>query len=137
MDGAAFVLDFHHIGLATRNMVRARALLEALGYVLSDVSEVPVQRVRVCFATRENHPTIELIEPVGDDSPVHAILDKVGSTPYHLCYTTADLGRAEIALRRLKCQPLGERFVSGPLADRATRFFYNPSIGVIEVAEAR
>ena len=132
----ALQLAFHHVGLATRSMDRARAVFEGLGYSVDASSPVPCQRVRVCFASKADHPTIELIEPVGDDSPVRSILDKVGSTPYHLCYVTPDLGLAEAELRRLKCIPLGERFASGPLGDRATRFFYNASIGVIEISEA-
>jgi methylmalonyl-CoA/ethylmalonyl-CoA epimerase len=128
--GATLPLAFHHVGLATKSMERARAVVEGLGYSVDAVSPVPSQRVRVCFARQAHHPTIELIEPDGDDSPVRTILD-------HLCYVTPDLGKAEAELRRLKFVPLGEQFVSGPLSDQATRFFYNAGIGVIEVSEEK
>ena len=128
-------LEFHHVGLATKNMSRAQRLYTALGHCVSDSSLVPSQQVRVSFVTKTGHPTIELIEPLNDRSPIRAILEKTGSTPYHLCYTTRSLAEVEIQLRALKCLPVGEVFVSGPLDDQATRFFYNANIGLIEVTE--
>ncbi len=129
-------LAFHHIGLATKNMDRARRLYESLGYAVSNLNVVQNQRVRVCFVTKKEHPTIELIEPLSDDSPVCAILEKSGSTAYHLCYTTPDLSQVEIQLRALKCLPVGDAFVSDPLDGQTTRFFYNANIGLVEVTES-
>jgi methylmalonyl-CoA/ethylmalonyl-CoA epimerase len=128
-------LTFHHIGLATKNMDRAKGLYLALGYAVSDSTVAASQRVRVCFVTKDGHPTIELIEPLSDDSPVRTILEKSGSTPYHLCYTTPDLAKVETQLRALKCQPVGDVFRSEPLNGQATRFFYSSHIGLFEVAE--
>ena len=128
-------LEFHHIGLATKNMDRAKRLYESLGYAVSDSIVVASQRVRVCFVTKVGHPMIELIEPLSEDSPVRAILGKTGSTPYHLCYATRDLGEVEIQLRALKCLPVGGVFLSEALDSQATRFFYNANIGLIEVTE--
>jgi methylmalonyl-CoA/ethylmalonyl-CoA epimerase len=130
-------LTFHHLGLATKSLVRAKAVFEALGYAASDTSHVPGQRVNVCFVRKQNHPTIELIEPADGESPVQAILEKVGSTAYHMCYQTPDLKRAVQELRKLKFLPLGGVFISGPLCEQKTCFLYSASVGMVEVTEEK
>ena len=130
-------LEFDHLGLATKDMARARKLLSNLGYTVSEVVPVPVQTVNVCFARSPGHPTIELIEPASDGSPIEKILEKVGSGPYHLCYRTVDLS---VTARELKARgfiALGPEFVSGPLGEQRTGFFHNASIGMIEVTETK
>jgi methylmalonyl-CoA/ethylmalonyl-CoA epimerase len=131
MPGAA--LTFHHVGLATKSLDRARAMFEALGYHVSEPEYVPSQRVRVSFVTRDGQPTVELIEPVDPQSPVQTVLDKVGSTVYHLCFSTCDFARAVQDLRRQHFMPVGDVFVSHPLSDQQTCFFYNASVGLIEL----
>jgi methylmalonyl-CoA/ethylmalonyl-CoA epimerase len=128
-------LEFHHVGIATKHMARARGLYESLGYRVSAIVAVPSQRVNVCFVEKAGHPTIELIEPADEESPILTILAKVGSSPYHLCYRTPDLGLARKELKAKGLLPLGATFVSGPLADQQTQFFYSASIGMIEVTE--
>lgn len=129
-------LEFHHVGVATKHMARARGLYESLGYRVSEVVAVPSQRVNVCFVDKQGHPTIELIEPADEEAPIQTILAKVGSTPYHLCYQTPDLDGARRELKARGFMPLGAAFASGPLAEQQTQFFYNASIGMIEVTEA-
>lgn len=128
-------LDFHHIGIATKNISRAKKLYENMGYSVSEVMYVPSQKVNVCFANKGLHPTIEIIEPADSQSPVQTFLDKVGSTPYHLCYRTTDLKTATQELKALSFMPIGSPFVSGPLSNQTTCFFYNVHIGLIEVTE--
>jgi methylmalonyl-CoA/ethylmalonyl-CoA epimerase len=130
-------LEFHHVGVATKNMVRARELYESLGYRVTEVVAVACQRVNVCFVEKAGHPTIELIEPADDEAPIQTILAKVGSTPYHLCYCTPDLEVARQELKGRGFLPLGAAFVSGALAEQQTQFFYSASIGMVEVTEER
>ena len=52
----------------------------------------PNQRVRVAFiTTRPEDAQVELVEPVGDDSPVLRFLREKGGGLHHACYEVADL----------------------------------------------
>ena len=81
-------LQFHHIGIATDDIEKSISLYEVLGYVSQGLRTVidPIQKVELAFMFRENHPLIELVSPLNDDSPVKSILNKMRTTPYHTCY---------------------------------------------------
>ena len=60
------------------------------------IIEDPLQKVRVAFLARGEHePQIELVEPVGDASPVRKFLAEKGGGLHHVCYETDDL-KAEV-----------------------------------------
>lgn len=126
---------FHHIGIATRNLAKTKKIFEELGLNMSEAIPVPGQKVNVCFSRDVDHPRIELVEPATEDSPVNNILDKVGSSPYHLCYETPDLDHAIPFLRKH-----GFLLISGPssskaLDDNRICFCYHNKIGLIEIVE--
>ena len=81
-------LQFHHIGIATDDIEKSISLYEVLGYVSQGQRTVidPIQKVELAFMFRENHPLIELVSPLDDNSPVRSILNKMRTTPYHTCY---------------------------------------------------
>lgn len=91
-------LTFHHFGLVVRDLQTSGRLLDnLLGYKLvSGPFDDPIQKVSVCFLSRgEGDPCIELVAPLGSDSPVGRMLKKDGG-PYHICYQVPDM-RAAIA----------------------------------------
>ena len=54
----------------------------------------PNQKVKVTFlSTRPEDAQIELVEPVGEDSPVLRFLREKGGGLHHACYEVADLER--------------------------------------------
>jgi methylmalonyl-CoA/ethylmalonyl-CoA epimerase len=56
------------------------------------IFEDPLQKVKVAFLTpRAGEPQIELVEPVGDRSPVRKFLLEKGGGLHHFCYETDDL----------------------------------------------
>lgn len=87
---------FHHIGVAVRNLLEAIPIYKNLfGYqVTSGPFDDSIQNVSVCFLSRGNSdPTIELVAPLGQNSPVDRILKKGGGT-YHICYEVPDIQAA-------------------------------------------
>lgn len=87
---------FHHIGIAVRDMMSASESLQKLfGYhVSSGPFDDPLQRVSVCFLSRGGTDTVlELVAPLGADSPIMRTLEKGGGT-YHVCYEVADMTSA-------------------------------------------
>lgn len=90
-------LSFHHLGVAVRDIQKAIPVFrELFGYELtSGPFDDPIQKVSVCFLSRGNGDlVIELVAPLGDDSPVMGKL-KTGGGAYHICYQVPDI-RASI-----------------------------------------
>ena len=79
-----------HIGIAVRSIDEARGFYRALGLEIESIEEVPRDGVRVamipCGTTR-----IELLEPLGEDSPVARFLAKRGPGIHHVCLDTDDV----------------------------------------------
>ncbi len=102
---------FHHVGVAVRNLEAAIPSYEKLfGYKLvSGPFDDPIQNVSVCFLSRGQGDTvIELVAPLGPDSPVDRTLKKGGGA-YHVCYQVTDM---QAAIGHLTEQ--GSFLISGP-----------------------
>jgi methylmalonyl-CoA/ethylmalonyl-CoA epimerase len=87
---------FHHVGVAVRDLQSASEVLSNLfGYeTMSGPFDDPIQKVSVSFLSRgEGDPVIELVAPLGPDSPVNRTLVKGGGT-YHVCYQVPDINAA-------------------------------------------
>jgi methylmalonyl-CoA/ethylmalonyl-CoA epimerase len=87
---------FHHIGVAVRDLSKAIPIYKALfNYdLISGPFDDPIQNVSVCFLSRgENDTVIELVAPLGPNSPIDRILKKGGGT-YHVCYTVQNINAA-------------------------------------------
>ena len=86
-------MRFHHVGYAVGIV---RAYLEEfltplfapvdVGQPISD----PIQQVKVCFVTMRGGTVIELVEPLGEKSPVRSIIGSSHGGIYHLCSRTDD-----------------------------------------------
>ena len=69
--------------------------------------DLPAQGVRVCFVDLPNSQ-IELIEPLGDDSPIHGFLAKnPKGGQHHLCFEVVDIIAARDELRAKGATILG------------------------------
>lgn len=86
----------NHVGVATPSIERSVALYrDRLGATrIGDAFDLPAQGVRVCFVDTPN-TQIELIEPLGADSPIARFLDKnPDGGQHHLCYEVDDIAAA-------------------------------------------
>ncbi|MEL5892862.1 VOC family protein [Bacteroides sp. GD17] len=84
-------LKFHHIGYVTDSIADTSVLYLQAGYQVSPIIEDDIQRVKICFLTKQDFPKIELVEPVDERSSVNKILKKNGVSPYHVCYEVDDI----------------------------------------------
>ena len=86
----------NHVGVATPSIERSVALYRDLfgATQVGDAFDLPAQGVRVCFVDAPNSQ-IELIEPLGADSPILKFLEKnpLGGQ-HHLCFEVADIDEA-------------------------------------------
>jgi methylmalonyl-CoA/ethylmalonyl-CoA epimerase len=99
----------NHVGVATPSIEAAvavyRDLLGATG--VHEAFDLPEQGVRVCFVDTPNSQ-IELIEPLGEASPLHGFLARnPAGGQHHVCFEVPDIIAARDDLRAKGCTILG------------------------------
>ena len=83
-----------HIGIAVHSIEEARIFYEdSLGLKVDEVVELPERKVRLAVIRMENQ-VIELVEPLGEDSPVQKFLDKKGEGIHHIAFNVEDIDAA-------------------------------------------
>ena len=86
----------NHVGIATPSIDDSIALYrDMLGATsIGAPFDLPAQGVRVCFVDTPN-TQIELIEPLGAESPIHGFLAKnPAGGHHHVCYEVPDIDAA-------------------------------------------
>ena len=126
---------FHHIGVAVNNIDATASIYEGGGYHRSATIFDPVQNVNICWLTREGYPTVELLAPVDETSPVCKTLEKNGVTPYHTCYIVENIDEASLKLRKLRYVMVSKPAEAVAFKGSRVAFFFNKSIGLIELVE--
>jgi len=130
---SAFRLD--HIGIAVSSIDQAVGLYEALGLKETRREIVESQEVRTAFLPIGD-TRLELLEPVGSDSPVAKFLAKRGPGIHHICFAVPDLEGALADLRGRGFRLVHQSPVPG--ADGRRVAFLHPSAGqgvLIELSE--
>jgi len=90
-----------HIGIAVKSIEdAARLYAEGLGLPCTHVETVEAQGVKVGFIP-VGESEIELLEPLGPESPVARFLDRHGEGIHHICIEVDDIGAA---MERLRAQ---------------------------------
>lgn len=129
-----------HVGVAVPSLNPATDTLATLfGYrVISGPFNDPIQKVSVNFLTQSDDDVaeIELIAPLGQDSPITAMLAKSGGGAYHLCFETSDIEQALVHAKNNGCI-----VVSGPVPavafnGRRIAWIYTKSRQLFELVEA-
>ena len=121
-----------HIGYAVRDMQAAKEKFEALGFTFSLEVADELRKVNVCVASTGDF-RVELLAPLeGQKSPIDSYLNKIGSTPYHICYRVTDMAESITRLKEAGFTLLGEPLPSVPLHGDVC-FLYANEIGLIEL----
>ena len=85
--------NLNHVGVATPCLATSIALYrDMLGATAIDEPfDLPSQGVRVCFVNMPNSQ-IELVEPLGDDSPlINFLKNHPAGGQHHLCFEVPDI----------------------------------------------
>ena len=100
-----------HIGIAVHDIQGALQVYQhALGLPLTEIADVPEQKVTVAFLP-VGETDIELVQPMAGDSGVARFLASRGEGIHHICLEVPDI---EAALERLKAHGV-------PLIDQVPR----------------
>jgi len=99
----------NHVAIVVPDLAAAAAVYrEALGARVSDQHALPAHGVTVVFVDLPNSK-IELLEPLGDASPVRGFLDKNPSGGmHHVCYEVDDILAARDRLVAAGARVLGD-----------------------------
>jgi methylmalonyl-CoA/ethylmalonyl-CoA epimerase len=99
----------NHVAIVVPDVRAASALYrDALGAKVSEPVELPPHGVTVVFVELPN-TKIELLEPLGDGSPVRGFLERSPSGGmHHVCYEVADIVAARDRLKAQGARVLGD-----------------------------
>jgi len=136
-------MDFKllHVGVAVPTLGPTTELLSDLfGYrVVSGPFEDPLQKVTVNFLAKSDSDVaeIELIAPLGEDSPIESILAKSGGGAYHLCFETSELEGALEHARKNGCVVVASPVPAVAFQGRRIAWIYTRSRQLFELVEAK
>jgi len=99
----------NHVAIVVPDLTVAAAVYrETLGASVSEPHPLPEHGVTVVFVELPN-TKIELLQPLGADSPVRGFLDRNPSGGmHHICYEVADIRAAADRLRSEGARILGD-----------------------------
>lgn len=109
----------HHIGIAVKDLKKSMKKWEKyFSFSKKDIEEIEERGVRVAVLELDKPPVIELLEAVGDDSPIKKFIDKKGEGIHHLCFQTEDLEKKVKELKRKGIRFVQKKPVSGAKGSR-------------------
>ncbi|TFG34079.1 methylmalonyl-CoA epimerase [Candidatus Thorarchaeota archaeon] len=134
-----YLMKLSHIGILVKDIDEGikhhKALFgfEQLGEIVDDST----QRVRVVLMGHsEDDPVkIELIAPLGEDSPVTDLLRKRQSL-YHLCFEVSDIETAKAEARKSGAIVISQPVEAPLFGDRKICFLFTKDHYVIELVES-
>lgn len=126
---------FHHLGVAVNDIESTASVYEQGGYHRSASIFDPVQNVNICWLNRDGYPTVELLAPVDETSPVCKTLEKNGVTPYHTCWIVPNIEEAALKLRKQRYVMVSKPAEAVAFKGSRVAFFFNKNVGLIELVE--
>ncbi|TCN28236.1 methylmalonyl-CoA epimerase [Sinorhizobium americanum] len=99
----------NHVAIAVPDLASAAESYRAtLGATVTEPQALPEHGVTVVFVTLPN-TKVELLEPLGDQSPIAAFLAKnPAGGMHHICYEVEDILAARDQLRHAGARVLGD-----------------------------
>ena len=99
----------NHVAIAVPDLAAASAIYrDTLGAMVTQPQALPEHGVTVVFIDTGNSK-IELLEPLGEDSPIGAFLEKnPAGGMHHICYAVDDIIAARDRLKASGARVLGD-----------------------------
>jgi methylmalonyl-CoA/ethylmalonyl-CoA epimerase len=132
-------MKLHHIGKVVENLEKEAEYYRDL-FNLATIGDAvfdPIQKVEVLLLTSTcgNAPLIELVRPVGPESPVARFLQKGGGL-HHLCFEVEDIQKAIEESRSKGGIILGEVVPGKAHQDSPTVWVYTKQKELVEFIQA-
>jgi methylmalonyl-CoA/ethylmalonyl-CoA epimerase len=109
MKGLGMIGRLNHVAIAVKDLAAATAVYrDALGAKVTDPLPQPEHGVTVVFITLPN-TKIELLEPLGEGSPIAKFLERSPEGGiHHVCYEVDDILAARDRLKAQGARVLGD-----------------------------
>jgi methylmalonyl-CoA/ethylmalonyl-CoA epimerase len=130
-------MTFHHIGVATADIEKSIAIYQKMDYTWQSelVFTDTIQRVKLAFLEKKGMPLVELVAPIDETSPIHKILQKNGTIPYHTCYEVDNIEESIKHLKTLRFVPTTKPVPAIAFDNRLICFLYQPHFGIVELLQ--
>jgi methylmalonyl-CoA/ethylmalonyl-CoA epimerase len=119
-----------HLGVAVRSLEEASVFYRGLGMEWLGEETLPAQGVRLGMLSAGGLK-IELLEPLGPDTPVGRFIDKKGPGLHHLCFEVADIEAEMDRLRESGAVFIDEKPRVGAHGSRVAFLHPKSSCGVL------
>jgi methylmalonyl-CoA epimerase len=94
-------IGMDHVGVAVKNLDEAIGVYrDILGFKLLGVHVLTERKVKVAFLSTGGETQIELLEPLGSESPVAKFLESRGEGIHHIAVKVDDIEKALEELKR-------------------------------------
>ncbi len=114
-----------HVAVAVHNLEAAQKIYRAIGFHFAPEKEIIAsQAVRTAFGQIDQRAKLELLEPHGEEGPIHRFLEKHGPGIHHLCFRVADLEAKCAELKQLGYRLVYDAPIQG--AHRCLANFLHP-----------
>jgi methylmalonyl-CoA/ethylmalonyl-CoA epimerase len=125
------MMEFHHIGIACRDIQGFKEILKKMfpGSQESDIVYDAEQGTRLCMVALGNGLNLELIQGKTVEN-----LIKKGITYYHLCFSVDNIDEAIEYLSSRGCMTVKESKPAALFSGKKVAFLHTP-LGLIELVE--
>ena len=116
-------MKIRHLGIAVDSIEERLPVWESFGLKLHHTEEVDSEGVTTAHL-KVGRYEIELLEPMGKDTPVGKFIDKKGPGIHHLALEVDDIEESLAKAKKNGLEPIGEAPRSG--ADNTLVAFFHP-----------
>ena len=129
------ILSFHHYGLAVKHFSKALSFYQQVGYDFTEPVIDLLQNVELVLCTSKNYPTVELVKPINDKSPIIMYLNKCNEMIYHICYEVEKIENVKKLFpnNRVFCTSKPKPAIL--FDNRLVSFYYINDVGLIELLQ--
>ena len=128
-------LIFHHYGLAVKHFTKATIFYQQLGYDCSEPVIDLLQNVELVLCTSPNYPTVELVKPINEKSPIINYLKNCNEMIYHICYEIDNIANVKKLFpnNRVICTSKPKPAIL--FDNRLVSFYYINDVGLVELLQ--
>lgn len=129
------LVKFHHFGLAVKKFSEALKFYKYLGYNFTKPIYDPLQDVELILCTSNNQPSLELVKPSNEKSPISSYLKKNNEIIYHICYEIDNTFEINNLFSESRTICVSKPKPSILFDNRLVSFYYIKNVGLVELLQ--
>ena len=126
-------MTIHHLGYLVKRAEESERVFFDMGFQKeTDWICDPERKISVKFLNKDGY-RVELIQPMGTDSPYYSLLGRFRNMVYHICYETENYEEADRWLRQNGFVCTEEPKPAIAFNNREVSFYAHPHMGMVEL----